>query len=297
MRITDADPSKIISPLAPVLRGFLQSPAFAAPNRAEEIRELVAKHRIRLEVNDREVSTDFTVKKDRRIRTSLRGLEHLWGSLHAYLLLFDLAKANPGQVMDLLSSPGGQVAREFLIWAFGDPSVPWPQDLPRPSDTTNRMVVATNSLFLLSCGFILLHEIGHVVLRHLKQSATNPETKIRREYAADDWAAEFIVRGTDAAELQPRLTAIAATLGLIGGLELYGGPDDVRDHPFPPDRILHFLQNHVIPNTGDQGTISGCLLAAGVPIQAHLLKKGVGTMQPYQTFEEFFAAAKRLYPS
>jgi hypothetical protein len=277
MRITDADPSKIISPLAPVLRGFLQSPAFAAPNRAEEIRELVAKHRIRLEVNDREVSTDFTVKKDR--------------------LLFDLAKANPGQVMDLLSSPGGQVAREFLIWAFGDPSVPWPQDLPRPSDTTNRMVVATNSLFLLSCGFILLHEIGHVVLRHLKQSATNPETKIRREYAADDWAAEFIVRGTDAAELQPRLTAIAATLGLIGGLELYGGPDDVRDHPFPPDRILHFLQNHVIPNTGDQGTISGCLLAAGVPIQAHLLKKGVGTMQPYQTFEEFFAAAKRLYPS
>ena len=43
--------------------------------------------------------------------------------------------------------------------------------------------------------------------------------------------------------------------------------------------------------------VAAVLMAAGVPIQANLLRKGVGTMLPYQSFDEFFAAAKKEYPS
>src|SRR5665213_2267892 len=168
MKLTNVDPATIDSPLAPVLRDLLKSPAIIAPKKADHIRELIAKQKIRLEVNDQAISPDFGVNRDRRIRTSLRGLEHLWGTLHAYLHLLDLAKAHPGQVMDLLTLPGGRTAREYLIWAFGDPTTPWPAGLPKPADIGDRMVVATNNLFLLCSGFILIHEIDHVVLGHAK---------------------------------------------------------------------------------------------------------------------------------
>ena len=297
MKLKDVDPSSIDSPITPLLRELLKAPGIISPKRAKEISELVAKLKIRLELSDKPVSTDFGVGKDRRIRTSLRGLEHLWGSLHAYLLLMDITKAHPGQLVDLLASKEGQAARELLAWAFGNPKAPWPAGAPKPTDTILRLVVGTNNLFLLCGGFIFLHEVAHVVLGHTKQSASNPATMIRREYQADDWAVKFVLEGTDPADLKPRLIAIAATLGMIGGLELYGAEGDVRDHPFPTDRILHFLEKHVAAATDDPSTIAGCLMAAGIPIQAHLLKKGVGTMKPYQNFKEFFAAAKLLYPS
>jgi Peptidase U49 len=297
MIIPNFDPSKVPSPLAPVMQSVLASPGIVSPKRAAEIRDLVARLKVRLEVSDKAVSTDFTAHKDRRIRTSLRGLEHLWGTLHSYLHLLDLVKTHPGQLVDLLAIPEGQIAREFLLWAFGDPNALWLTSLPQPADTYLPLVVATNNMFVLSCGFILLHEIAHFELGHTKQSASNPQTKIRREYAADDWAVRFIIDGTDTAELPSRLYAIAATLGVFGGIELYGEEDEKRYHPFPPDRIMHFLKEHAARVTSDQKVISGCLLAAGVPIQAHLLKKGIGTMQPYQTFDEFFSDAKKKYPS
>lgn len=296
-KIRNIEPLAVPSPLAHILSGFVRSPAIAAPLLAEVVQKQVAKKQVRIELNDSPTSFSFVVNQDRRIRTSIRGLEHLWGSLYAYQALYDLTKENHGKSFSLDSTKKGRVARAFLSWAFGDPTQPWPVELPRPGQSTQTTALITDNLFLMSCGFILLHEVGHVVLGHLNQPATKPEILIKRELLADDWAVDYIIRGNKPDELGQRLFAVAATLGVIGGAELYGQKGDRRDHPYPPDRIRHFFQKHVLTATADKSVHAGVLLAASVPIQAHLVIAGRDSLQSYQTFEEFFAVARAHYPS
>lgn len=240
------------TPLADLItHGIVRSPGFLVSKRADELRELIAKRKVRFVPTNTPTSFDFWITKDRKIQSSIRGLEHLWACIYAYQWLADSTKNNGGKMGIHDTSHDADVARQFLTWAFGDPTIDWPRGLPTPKDRMPSVEI-TNKIFLLSCGFIFLHELGHLELGHLKTTTTKPEKKIQHEYDADDWAVQYVIDGCEPDELAPRLVAIALTFGLVGGVELEGGLGDIREHPFPPDRIMHFVKEHVILATQER---------------------------------------------
>lgn len=287
----------VYTPLADLItQGVVRSPGFLVPKRTTELRDLIAARKVIFSPTNTATSFDFWITKDRKIRSSFRGLEHLWACIYAYQWLADVTKANGGKIPLHDKSKDATVAREFLLWAFGDPAIEWPAGLPTPTDQTPAVDV-TNKIFLLSCGFIFLHELGHLELGHLKMTTTKPAKLIQHEFDADDWAVRYVIEGCETNDLGPRLVAIALTFGLVGGAELEGSPGQLRDHPFPPDRIMHFVKEHVIFATQDQAVWGGVLLAAAVPIEANLLRKGLPSRWPLVSFDEYFSEAKKQYPS
>lgn len=183
-------------------------------------------------------------------------------------------------------------AKAFLDWTNGNLDEPWPNTLPAPN-TPGALIESVNKAYLTGCGFILLHEIAHVVLRHANTPVRNPLKKIRREYDADDWATEAIVHGNYAKDLPLQLMSIGMIMGVIGAIEI--GVDGERDHPIPPERLLHFYGHHVEPNCPDQAIRAGVIHALTAPVQAHIVAKGLAPLPMNGTVGDFLAAASEHY--
>lgn len=285
---------KAPTPIYPTLPLFDDSAEFMAGALRDQVTSFIRSQQIILTLDD-DSESDFRIDVNHEIHISLGKLERLWATLFAYTVVHDLQKSGRGLV-DMESSPEGRAAKEFLDWAFGDASRSWPASLPRPSDGTG-LTKNTDHLFRFCSGFILLHEVGHCIHKHPSNPATNPKTKIRREYQADDWAMKVIIGGQSDKVSVHYWTAIAMTLGLIGALELYGEKGDKRNHPRPVTRMRHFFTEHFWPTGPNQTVQSGVLAAMMTPVQAHLIRKGYPTLAAYRTMGDFWNAADAAYPS
>jgi hypothetical protein len=86
-------------------------------------------------------------------------------------------------------------------------------------------VKPTNELFLMTSGWILLHEIGHIVLNHGANTNPTSEESIEMELAADDWASSWMLDRwrdyrDDVRVFQKRTLGITFGIGLQAGFEL-----------------------------------------------------------------------------
>jgi hypothetical protein len=104
---------------------------------------------------------------------------------------------------------------------------------------------------MVSCAFILHHELAHLNLRHSAQ--VSDELSISQEKDADIAAAEWVLGRVDesTAMFTKRMLGVVQALLLTTAMGLYAGDLGGKRHPFSYDRLTSLLsrfsgtRNHV----------------------------------------------------
>jgi Peptidase U49 len=308
--VENFDPEKLDSPIRGLLKNFATSPFKIAPERQDELDQLVKKHHLRIWID---ATTDlFNVHISellRRVSIPLSALERLWAYAYCYSLFFDLAQPEAqGRVIDLRAAEDTDRVRRLMVWAnnaeITGKSDKWPENTPRPDQNeSDPSLKPANQIFLMMSGFILLHEVAHLRLGHCEHPAVSADESIASEFAADRWAAEWVLahwqkyNNGERVFIQ-RTVGIAFALAAIGGIELYTPKHGTRTHPNAAARLLDFLDRWV-PH-GSENVLPARQAAWKVApsvLHVHLLKLGKITdpSAHYPTFRDYLCAAEQLF--
>jgi hypothetical protein len=184
------------SPVRPLIKHLAGSPYLLAPERKNELKELVDKHGINIEFVEDDDSALLEVDPATGlIRFGLSFAERLWAYALAYMeVVAKVQRSPPGRDLELDRDSATLPAIRLLDWAHACEKAgkqsPWPADLPRPSPNaqTGSSGQAANEMFLCMGGWMLLHEIRHIVGEQHKRGA-------KTSSARHDLDNHFLVRG------------------------------------------------------------------------------------------------------
>lgn len=156
-----------------------------------------------------------------------RCLARLWGHVYAYCSLYKTCVQESDQQEFHALPTGFQAGRNLLEWALRDqlaanlrqpPVAPSPS-APRPADRsgTNLERIVTE-VFLVTCGYLIHHEISHVRLGHARSKADPRDN----EFEADEGAAKWILaHATGEWVLKKRYLGIACALLWLYSLQVH----------------------------------------------------------------------------
>ncbi len=316
----------MLSPLTFFLTRIGSAPFWLAPERTESLRHIIRENTIQLKVYEGqfwfEADTSYGV-----IRLNVEALERIWALCFGYLKIWHFQQTNEwpkGEVINLTNYQELDQAREILNWATIDHQAffettrektpredreTWPNGFPLPaSEDLNEDVKAANTLFTAVCAFILLHEVGHIVGGHSHvEEGTGETPKLApedMEYAADDFAADFLLRDWPLDSRKnmyvQRVVAIVIGLSLQASLEPYqrigaGG------HPCTPDRFLHFWTKFAVPKIGTAVPIGAVVDAFHLIISLHALNAAKSRPPApelsagYDKIEDYLRAIRPLF--
>jgi len=258
MLIENATPNDIPSKLRPLVQPFQSSPFYVAPEREKEMLALWDQYDIEILLKADE--EDWLFQESRmmkRIFIGLRTLERLWAYCYGYnTIVSELQAAGMSGLEHVSNSEEYQLAFGILDWAsqknVADIEGPWPGFLPDPSLTDElEHVRASNHIFVMMSGRLLLHEFAHTILRHHNDPETSPEILKQEELEADAWADGWMLDKwsdykTDDKVFIGRCLGIAFAHAptLILGINAQAPSPS---HPSPIERILDFIDRH-LPN-------------------------------------------------
>jgi hypothetical protein len=154
-------------------------------------------------------------------------------------------------------------------------------------------------------GFILLHETGHVVLKHRADGKMTSADFIKQEYEADGWAAKWAIEKwkeytDDKRIFIKRSLGISFGLGCLAGIELYFARPSFRTHSNTAARLLAFLDKFVPEKSKEKAEPRELAwLTPPTVLHVHLLKAGkkVDTKKVYPTFRDYLVEAEQLFES
>jgi hypothetical protein len=286
----------VSSPVRRPIKDLAASPFLLARERENELRNLVDKYRITIEFVEDDDSLLLEVDPETGlIRFGLAFAERLWAYGFAYMeVIAKVQRSPPGADLELDKDPQTLPAIRLLAWAHacqvaGHQS-PWPSDLPRPSTDAapGSPVYAANEMFLCMGGWMLLHEIRHVVGEHHKRGAVTSPARHDLEYEADDWASHWIL---DQCPPDPRIRtkrALGAAFGLsiISSFEVHKREGAGWSHPDPLKRLSRFLDGHVPETSGSKaGPTDLVWWAAETVLILHL--RSIGKVLPGREYADF----------
>lgn len=199
----------------------------------------------------------------RKIFLSRGAVELLWCTARAHYLFYERfiqgkSFAVQSVEIDCASDPLVSESLVLLKWAIncqrdGNSADDWPPNLPIPLKTAPAGPDnAANEICLVSCAFLLHHELAHIRLNH--RGNVDTETSLYQEKDADNLAAEWMLDGLDTESpiFGKRMLGIVQTTVLTTALGLYGIRSmGGRTHPFSYDRLAALLErflgrdNHV----------------------------------------------------
>lgn len=241
------------SPIDPLVKHILSAPFSAAPEKSEEFKELINRHNIKLHLSTSDEFT-FQITGLTGLMIGASTLERIWAYLYGYLYITYIYQDAPGGlVIDLTTNKDRQEASTLLSWAtsadIAKQYTPWPQNAPTPSSNPQNInIKATNELFFMATGWMILHEIAHI---ELKQTRPLSETAaIQQELDADNWASEWIMSETSKDDDEPAELFIKKTLGITYAISITSVFDLHKQrysetHPNIIDRYLNFLSKYV----------------------------------------------------
>ena len=241
--------------LSPAIRhlfdAFRASPYAAAPERARELKAIVAGSEICLHPDPLAESWKFEAIPNlgKRIFVGNRTLERLWAYCYGYsTIITESQKAGASELSAVENKEEYQIAFAAVTWAHQEQrehiEEPWPNWLPDPRMTRElEHVHAANEIFLMTAGRILLHEIAHVVFADAGISSPDPKEE---EFRADEWADKWMLDkwmdyGGDGLVFIKRCLGIACSHApaLVLGFE----PEQPSlTHPPPIQRVHSFLK-------------------------------------------------------
>lgn len=243
------------SPVSVLDRRVDQSPAGIAPERAADLQQLLDQHKLIFDYNDDEKGIRVGLTSH-HIFMPVADRENVWAqSLRFWVVMQEYAKAQHSGAteFDLHGNERLRRAAEVVAWTLENLKSKikevWPRTYIRPTakpQDTDRQVA--NELYLGAMGFIILHEVAHVVKGH--EGSEGPLSQ-KEEKEADLFATEWILDGVDPKNpaFQKRLLCIAAALLCLQGFETGGAPRWKGSHPPAHERIYNCLDKYraVIP--------------------------------------------------
>jgi hypothetical protein len=257
MKISEGKAEEFPPKLGPLVEAFRLSPFRVAPERREELTELLDKHGV--EIYPKPDVRDWMFEEWRmgkKIFVGTRTLERLWAYCYGYTaIITELQKAG-GVFKFITNSAEYKHGFHLLKWAkqetLADREGEWPETLPDPSHA-NRLehVKTATDIFLTTSGRLLLHEFAHAVCNHSTAPDTPSETKKKEELAADVWADSWMLDKWKHFNRDEKVfirrcmgIAFAHAPNLILGID----KEEVSEsHPDPIERILSFIDRWV-PN-------------------------------------------------
>lgn len=289
----------VSSPVRPLIKHLAGSPYLLARERENELKKLIDEYGINIEFVEDDDSALLEVDPETGlIRFGLAFAERLWAYAFAYMEVVAKVRRSPaGADLELDKDPQTLSAVQLLAWAHdcekAGKQSPWPADLPRPSADANEgnSVYAANEMFLCMGGWMLLHEIRHVVGEHHKRGANTSAARHDLEQEADDWAAHWILDQcpSDARIRTKRALGAAFGLSIISSFEVHNREGDVWSHPDPLKRLSRFLNTHVPETPGSKaGPTDLVWWAAQTILTLHL--RSIGKKIPDKEYPDFRAA-------
>ncbi len=256
----------ITSPIAPFFQWVPHTLLNVAPELGDEMNSILDGYT--LELFEEPAWICSATPETKTFRLSTRVVEILWAQAYAAFVFYNRVMARtPGEeaVVDIVD-PDVVAALKVYQWAlsrFLDGAAdPWPPGLPKPAagDAVDDDFAAARELALMATGYLLQHEIAHIVLKH---SARDPgDASIDQEREADAWAADWLlVRGDPARpNLQKRALGVAVALLVLVSGGIHSGSFNGVTHPRDFDRLYNALA-HRIPKDFDAvwGMVTGIL--------------------------------------
>jgi hypothetical protein len=235
------------------------SPARMAPERVEELKNLVEKHRIEIIVKD-EAETKFEMgAMYGKIFTPMRVYHHLWAAALIFAALYverESHSVNEGWTGVDLDSP-----EIMLVWGNyllscscfkKDEAYPIPPSVDVLTSRGDYLELA-DELFLEMVAFCILHEFAHLEHGDSKTDENgkpiNTLDPHQIELAADKWAYDWILSKWRSHSTDPR-AFIKRTLGIIFSLAMidefrhHRGENFGSSHPDAADRLLQFFEDY-----------------------------------------------------
>jgi Peptidase U49 len=242
------------SPVNWLLPYVAASPFRAAPERADDLRQLVQDRHVRISFDPAPFRTADVNLESGVIRFGLPFAERLWALSRAYSDLIRLWQEHGPGAMLVMPEP----SRRLLEWEFlaekSGTAEPLPSGVPvpAPDEPAGSDGYAATEWFLIGAAWVLLHEIGHLACGH---RPTDPPTRwLPREYEADDWASHWMLDRwseyqNDDGVFVKRALAGTFVLGHFTAFEAHGQTPSAT-HPNPAKRLLRFLDRFVSRSPG-----------------------------------------------
>lgn len=186
--------------------------------------------------------------KEKTILVSRGAVELIWcASLAHYLFYFHFIQHksfDKPTLIDPHSHPGVDKALNLLNWALDnyfhpEKAVEWPADLPAPVEDPDPEsdVAVADELCLVSCAFMLHHELAHLCRGHVPTN--DKEWSLDQEKEADNDAVDWVLSlvPINSPFFKKRILGVAGATLLTTALSLYRTNLGGGTHPFPYDRL------------------------------------------------------------
>jgi hypothetical protein len=264
-----------------LLERLAASPSKIAPERVAELKALVQKHGIELQVKDGGETSFEMGAMFGLVFTPMRVYHHLWSAaLYFAALYIERETANNAGKTEIDLNPLDieTVWGNYLLSCEclkDNSSYPLP---PNATEITPRQdyIALADELFLRMVAFCLLHEIAHLESGDSKTdeggAPLNQIEPHQMEFAADKWAYDWILTRWSESSTDPR-DFIKRTLGIIFTLAMM---DEFRhhldhtyasSHPGACDRLLQFFNDYKAQIDANEWGAT-CLTAAFIGLQA-----------------------------
>jgi hypothetical protein len=257
---------QMTKPIDPLIRHLFPSLRTIAPEKANELEEIIQRHNLELKIEDTEESFFFTANPQAgKIKAGNGALCRLWaiasGSFCLYTNVAEAKQRNIGiRELDLKESERMRRATRLLEWVIQVeydlaqaklkkqpvPKISWPSDAPHPVEhpvhASDEHVA--DELFLCAGAFILHHDLAHIRLEH--EQTNDPSDHRKLETEADMAAASWILDGVDktSAVFTKRLLGVA--LGLVWPtIVAVFAAEDQTTYPPSFERLMDVMGRYV----------------------------------------------------
>jgi len=179
----------------------------------------------------------------------IAGLEYLWTCAYNYWVVTEEYSASQHAGRETFDATGNarlQAAARLVDWStknlHNTGMAPWPQNLPSPALAPKHVsdVQVANELFLSALGWIVHHEIGHIVLGH---PAIVVSWTQQQEKDADRYATDWVLSGLEPNDLRLRKRALGVAIALLclQSLEVGSIRSEHGSHPPAHTRLGYCL--------------------------------------------------------
>jgi hypothetical protein len=247
----------MVSPIRDLDRAILSAVFSVAPAKAQELFRFLEQRNVEFDyIEDagfvfRAASSPSTGI----IEASVPSLELLWCASYCYWEMYQLITAVQNRsdrswTADELVRRGR--VEEMFGWSLMNvhrkSAEDWPSELSRPeaSSTFGSLTHVSTELFLVALGWILHHEIGHIVHSHSTQKG---RSKRDQEREADEAANLWLFNGvSDRAVRQKMALGLVTALCMLSARRQPGKDSSPQEtHPHPLERLVTALNQCNLP--------------------------------------------------
>jgi len=223
----------------------------------------------------------FYINNQGTVTIHTQALKRFWAHTYAYYTFYDYLQNN-GWKYNVNFGENEQTLRasKLLKWAVDSDKNPYnpnkyPDDTLRPFEIRedSSLSVCARDITIFGLGYILLHEIAHIELKHIF-NADKP-TSIQQEYEADKWAAHFVMDFSKDNTIQSypndhsahnavgvkRLLALVASNYWLIKDDCYYGVSKNKTHPPTFERLNVIIEEFVLDDNHPLWAMSELILS------------------------------------